>query len=104
MSSLNFYIYKKVKVIEDLGMTKAYPNIVPCRLSIRVRGGQVTESAINYPKGHEKNPVSDKELQEKASSLFEEHLGSNGANAAIDAIWRIDQAPTVGPMIQLLAG
>lgn len=96
-------LMKKVKVIEDLGMTKAYPNIVPCRLSIRVRGGHVTESVINYPKGHEKNPVSDKELQEKASSLFEEHLGSNGANAAIDAIWRIDQAPTVGPMIQLLA-
>ncbi len=96
-------LMKKVKVIDDPVMTKSYPKVVPCMLHIRMFGGQVRESIIQFPKGHEKNPVSDKELEDKASSLFEDYLGKSRTQNVFDAIWKIDHAVTVEPLIQLLA-
>lgn len=96
-------LMSKVKVIDDPVMTQSYPKIVPCKLNIRMLCGQVREAVIQYPKGHDKNSISDEDLEEKAFSLFEEFLGKNKTKTVLEELWKIDKAETVGPLIQLIS-
>ncbi|MDG6930482.1 MAG: MmgE/PrpD family protein [Nitrososphaerota archaeon] len=61
-------VMKRVKVYEDAGMTKIYPEKLPVRVNVRTKNGKKS-AYLELPKGHAKRPLTDGELIEKATRL-----------------------------------
>jgi 2-methylcitrate dehydratase len=55
-----------------------------------------------YPKGHAQNPMSDAEVDLKFMNLCEPLMGETQRDALLGALWKIDRAPDVGGIINLL--
>jgi 2-methylcitrate dehydratase len=80
----------KVKVAGDPALTALYPESAPGRVSIRMRSGETLVSEIRYPRGHEKSPMSDAEVEHKFSDLCAGTLGERGCKRALEALWRLE--------------
>ena len=63
-------LMQKVKVEESREFSAQYPESAPCRIVATLRGGGSIESFIRYPKGHDRSPLDDAELDRKFQSLF----------------------------------
>lgn len=80
----------KVKVAGDPALTALYPESAPGRVTIRMRSGETLVSEIRYPRGHEKSPMSDAEVEHKFSDLCAGTLGEQGCKRALEALWRLE--------------
>ncbi len=61
-------VMRKVEVVENQEYTKIYPTELPTRITVKTSAGTFSDE-IRVPRGHYKNPMSDKELEEKALRL-----------------------------------
>jgi 2-methylcitrate dehydratase PrpD len=87
----NTGLAKKVVVQSDDELTALYPDKNPATVTIKTNNGETYVERVDYPKGEPANPMSDKELEDKFSSLAE-YRGWNPRRIrnAIDSIWGID--------------
>jgi 2-methylcitrate dehydratase len=60
------------------------------------------EIQMNYPKGHEKNPVSDAAINEKMEGLCHPHLSDEEIQSAIDTCYNIQNINDVNELIEIL--
>lgn len=61
-------VMKKVRVHEDQGMTKIYPEKLPVRISVKAEGSKKS-AYLELPKGHAKRPMTKEEVIRKATRL-----------------------------------
>ncbi|HEX2244561.1 MAG TPA: hypothetical protein VHK27_15190, partial [Gammaproteobacteria bacterium] len=57
---------------------------------------------IANPLGHPDNPMQDRHIEEKFTSLVEPALGKARCAAALDTWWRLENATGLGAAMQLL--
>ena len=81
----------KVSVLEDADFTRRFPSAIPCRLEIRTCRGELKTAAIDYPRGHVKNPMSDDEVETKFRTLAGRVLPAARVDSALAWLWNIDQ-------------
>jgi 2-methylcitrate dehydratase len=96
-------IMRKVKVTEDRSLSAMYPEGAPGRVTILTRSGQSHVAEIRYPKGHEKNPMTDREIEDKFEKLSAKRLNAEQRQTFIDTIWAVDAVRDVRAMTALLA-
>ena len=96
-------LMRKVKVREDKTLSALYPEGAPGRVSIRMTSGEAHAKEIRYPKGHEKSPMSDGDVERKFRDMCGVHLDEGRQDAALKALWDLDQAADVGKVVKLLA-
>jgi len=96
-------LMKKVRVSEDGEATRAYPEVVRCRLEVRMKNGTTREAAVDHPKGHDRNPMSDREIEDKVKDLLGGSSGGQRAGKVIDAAWRLDDTEHIGTFVESLA-
>lgn len=84
-------LMRKVKVSEDPALSAQYPEGAPGRVSIRMKSGEKHVVEIRYPKGHEKSPMGDAEIESKFRDLCGSVLGKDGCSRALDALWRVEE-------------
>ncbi|MDE2125305.1 MAG: MmgE/PrpD family protein [Armatimonadetes bacterium] len=77
-----------VRVSEDLDAR--YPEGIPNRLIIRLRGGTVLTHEVTFPKGHAGNKMSDAEVEAKFRTMAEPRLGTDRAAEVIDRCLNLD--------------
>jgi 2-methylcitrate dehydratase len=95
-------LMRKVKVAEDPALTAQYPEGAPGRVTIRMRSGETHISEIRYPRGHEKSPMSDAEVENKFRDLCAGPLGAQGCDRALKALWQIESMKDAGLITALL--
>lgn len=83
-------LMRKVKVSEDPSLSAQYPEGAPGRVSIRMKSGEKHVVEIRYPKGHEKSPMGDAEIESKFRDLCGGVLGKDGCSRALDTLWRVE--------------
>ncbi|MGE5522533.1 MAG: MmgE/PrpD family protein [Rhodospirillaceae bacterium] len=95
-------LMRKVKVSEDKTLSAQYPEGSPGRVTIRMASGEVHVEEIRYPKGHEKSPMSDAEIEQKFRDLSAVRLDARQCDEALAALWQTERIDDVGKITALL--
>jgi 2-methylcitrate dehydratase len=71
------------------------PNII----EIKTRDGRLFSKKITYPKGHPKNPVTDKEVEIKFKSLAADVLSPEQVDTVLDKLWHLESINNIGEIM-----
>ena len=94
---------RKVKVAEDTALSAMYPEGAPGRVTIAMRSGASQVAEVRYPKGHEKNPMTDGEIERKFIELSAGRLGAEQREKLIETLWRLEAVEDVHTVTVLLS-
>lgn len=84
-------LLQKVSVKENKGLTKYYPWAAANLVRVRLKTGKVLEKKVLHHRGHEKNKMTDVEVEEKFRQLTTKYLSKAQQNKIIKAIWNLDK-------------
>jgi len=92
---------KKVVVVADPEIERVFPALQRVIVSIRTNDGSEFMTQLDYPKGDPRNPLSDREIEEKFEALAEGVLSKSARRRAIDAIWDLEKHGSVTDLMRL---
>ena len=92
----------KVSVQEDPELTRRFSAAIPCRLEVRTRSGELKTAAVEYPRGHVNNPMTDAEVETKFRALAGRVLPEQQVTSALERLWKIDEEAHAGVVFDLL--
>lgn len=92
---------ERVQMALDAEVDAAYPRRWIGKVTVRTRDGRVLEGRVDEPKGDPGNTLSRDEITAKALRLaaFSGGASEAGMRNAIAALWRVAEAPKVGPLL-----
>jgi len=91
---------KKIEVAADPEIEKAFPALQRVIVSIRTTDGREFTRQLDYPKGDPRNPLSDREVEEKFEALAEPVLSQVARRRVIDAVWSLEKLASVSELMQ----
>jgi 2-methylcitrate dehydratase len=92
----------KVRVVQQPEFIGRYPSAMPTRLTVTTTSGKEYVSQREYPLGHPRHAMSDREVEEKFSLLTAGRLGPAQTRKIIDVIWNLDRAKDMSVLMPLL--
>jgi 2-methylcitrate dehydratase len=93
---------RKVEVVADPEIEKVFPALQRVIVTIRRSDGREFTRQLDFPKGDPRNPLSDKEIEEKFSALAGPVLAPAGQKKVINAVWRLEKLKSVTRLMRLL--
>ncbi len=93
---------KKVEVVADPEVEKAFPALQRVIVNIATTDGRMLTKQLDYPKGDPRNPLSDAEIEEKFAALAEGVLSSGAQKKLKDAIWKLEKVSSVSKLMALM--
>ena len=93
---------QRVRVIEQKEFIGWYPKAMPTRVTVRTARGNEYVKQIDYPLGHPRNPLSDREIEEKFRSLGVPRFDRVRAGKVIDMVWKLETLKDIGALMPLL--
>jgi 2-methylcitrate dehydratase len=91
----------KISIKEDPELTGQLPQQFPCRMEMRLTDGEVKSAAMEVPRGHHNDPMSDEEINAKFRQLASHKMLPRRIERALDFIWTIDDSPSAGDVFDL---
>ena len=95
-------IMSRMTLVEEPAFTASYPSEYNCRITITGRDGQARSKHTSWPKGHQSNPMSDSEVEEKFHSFAGAALTADQCDEALNMVWDLDRLPNLGPLFDTL--
>ena len=95
-------LMQKVRVVEQEEFKGWYPQAMPTRVSVRTAMGKEYVKQVDFPLGHPRNPMSDREVEEKFRTLAAGKLDRAQAGKVIDFVWKLDRLKDIGSLMPLL--
>lgn len=95
-------LMQRVRVVEQEEFKDWYPQAMPTRVSVRTAAGKEYIKQVDFPLGHPRNPMSDREVEEKFRSLAAGTLDRARAGKVIDLVWELDRLKEIGSLMPLL--
>ena len=92
----------KVKVVADPEVEKLFPALQRVIVKITTTDGRSFEKQLDYPKGDPRNPLSDREVEEKFDALASGVLSADGRAKVKDAVWNLEKVARVSDLMGLL--
>ena len=100
----NQSLVSRVKVKEDPKLTAMYPaRGMPNRVTVFVRSGKPVSREVDVPRGHPGNPMTRGEVESKFVGLTSRFLGEKRAREALRALWSLETARELRPVLALLS-
>ncbi len=93
---------RKVEVVADPEIESLFPALQRVAVTITTTSGVEHDRQLDYPKGDPRNPLSDKELEEKFEALSDGVLTAAGARRVKDAVWNLETLESVSDLMALL--
>jgi 2-methylcitrate dehydratase len=93
---------KKLTATDDPEFTRRYPAESCSRIEVTTTGGRKLVAETNYPKGHRRNPLTDREVEGKFRGLASSVLGAQGCDKVFEEIWNLDKAATLDRLFDSL--
>ena len=84
-------LLQKVTVKENKQLTKHYPGAAANLVRVILKDGKKVEKKVLYPRGHEKNKMTDAEVEEKFLRLTKKYLTKSQQNKVITAVWHLEK-------------
>ncbi len=92
-------LMQKVRVVEQEEFSAWYPEAMPTRLAVKTTGGKEYVKQVDFPLGHPRNPMSDREVEEKFRELAGGKLNRARAGKVIDLVWNLDRVKDIGVLM-----
>ncbi len=80
-----------ITVREDPRLTALYPRSIANRVTVKLRSGRVVSKQVNDPRGHPRNPMSDREIESKFRNLARAHLGKDRMDKILGTVWNLEK-------------
>ncbi len=93
---------KKIEVVADPEIEKVFPALQRVIVAIRTTDGYEFTSQLDYLKGDPRNPLSDRDVEEKFEALAEPALSKAARRRVIDAVWNLEKLGSVSELMQML--
>jgi 2-methylcitrate dehydratase len=91
----------KIVVVADAEIEKVFPALQRVVVTIQTTDGREFTKQLDYPKGDPRNPLTDKEVEEKFEALAEPVMTPTARRRAMDAIWNLDKQAIVTDLMKL---
>lgn len=95
-------LMRKVQVIHDEALDKLQPPLDPCRLEITLRNGEEKFSSVDYPKGHARNPASNKDIEDKLIRMNNGLLSPQQVSGLLEICWRLEKLDDMRELISAM--
>jgi 2-methylcitrate dehydratase PrpD len=93
----------RVKVHQVDEMTQMWPHDWPVEVEVRLKGGEVRKQRLDQIQWSPRRPPPWDEVAEKFAFMAGPVIGEERVGRVIDFIARIDEAPSVAPLLDLIA-
>ncbi len=94
-------VMARIHVSENPEFTSAFPKEMRSSIELVTRSGQRIKWDCGYAKGHVNNPMSDQDVENKFRDLCSPGFSDTQTETALKALWAIDQASDISPVLQL---
>jgi 2-methylcitrate dehydratase len=91
----------KIVVVADPEIEKVFPALQRVAVTITATDGREFSKQLDYPKGDPRNPLTDKEVEEKFEALAGPVMTPQAQRRAIDAIWNLERQSSVTELMRL---
>jgi len=95
-------LIKKLEVVEEPEFTRRYPAESCTRIEVTTTDGRRVTTETSHPKGHNRNPLTDGEVEEKFRGLASGALRAKGCDRVLAAVRDLDKAPTLDGLFESL--
>ncbi len=92
----------RTTVVEDPELTNGYPHGIPNHVRVTLVDGSTLERRVDFPPGHDQNPLTTEQLRAKFNGLTLEPLGPDRSQALWDRVNRLDADPRPYESLSLL--
>jgi len=82
---------QKVRVTVDESLDRLYPEAMPNRVEVTLSSGRRLSKEVIYPKGHPKDALTDREVEEKFRALSGWLFSGESMERMLDALWNIEK-------------
>lgn len=93
---------KKVEVVADPEIEKVFPRLQRVIVTIHTTDGRQLIRQLDFPKGDPRNPLTDREIEEKFAALAEAVLTPATQRRVMDAVWNLEKLGAVSDLMKLL--
>ncbi len=93
----------KITVRKDKALDAMYPEAMPNRVEAMLSTGETLSREVIYPKGHPKNALTDREVEEKFKRLGEWHFTDKESSAVLSTLWGIEGVRDMAEVMRLFA-
>jgi 2-methylcitrate dehydratase len=93
---------RKIEVVADPEIEKVFPAMQRVIVTIRTTDGREFARQLDYPKGDPRNPLSDREVEEKFEALAEPVLSKAARRRVIETVWGLEKLGSVSELMQML--
>lgn len=91
----------KIAVTADSEIEKVFPALQRVIATIQTTDGREFSKQLDFPKGDPRNPLTDKEVEEKFEALAGPVMTADARRKAIDAIWSLEKQSSVTDLMKL---
>jgi 2-methylcitrate dehydratase len=93
---------KKVEVVADPEIEKVFPTLQRVIVNINTKDGRCFSKQLDFPKGDPRNPLTDREIEEKFAALAEGVLSEGAQKQVKEAVWNLERVGSVSELMALM--
>jgi 2-methylcitrate dehydratase len=94
---------KKVHAAATAEADARMPDAMLCRMKLVTTSGAVYETAVEYHRGHWKNPMSQDEVESKFRKLAANVLTESRTAELLETLWDLENLPDASALVRLTA-
>jgi len=83
-------LLRKVQVFPSEEFSKRFPDAMPCKITVQLRGGKNVARAVEDYEGFLNRPINMAQATEKFSKLTSKFIDAERKNRIVDAVTRLD--------------
>jgi len=95
-------LIKKLTVVEEPEFTRRYPAESCTRIEVTTTDGRRVAAETSHPKGHYRNPLTDREVEGKFRGLASGALGAEGCDRVLAEVWDLENSATLDGLFESL--
>ena len=92
----------KVEVVADPEIEAVFPELQRVIVTLKTTDGREHTRQVDYPKGDPRNPLTDREVEEKFEALAGPVLSDETAERVKEAVWRLEKLGSITELMGLL--
>jgi 2-methylcitrate dehydratase len=92
---------RKIEVVADPEIEKVFPKLQRVIVKVKATDGREFEKQLDFPKGDPRNPLTDREVEEKFDALAAPVLSEERRRKVKDAVWKLDKLPSITELMDL---
>jgi 2-methylcitrate dehydratase len=91
----------KVKVTADPAIEAVFPKLKRAAVTVRTTDGRELHRELDYPKGDPRNPLTDREVEEKFDALAAPILSEGARERIKGAVWGLEKLGRISDLMAL---